>query len=193
MISLKARHDHDGYAGDCWSLHKDGLLPIFDTVSGLPVDALLTQLLDTFFEYYGDIFCHLNRRYLDSLIERGEAPVFLICVMSALASRFCPAELFADFFPSTTDGPKKEAWEHSVPFLERTKALTMLALDLPSADVIGGLLMLAWADFGDNNEAGMALDVGAGIHLHIVSNLRLRIMDVHRNGSTYGNRIRTAP
>lgn len=39
--------------------------------------------------------------------------------------------------------------------LDRAKALTMPALDLPSPDVIAGLIMLAFVDSGDNNEAGM--------------------------------------
>ncbi|KAK3174825.1 hypothetical protein OEA41_002071 [Lepraria neglecta] len=148
MISLKARQDYNGYAGQgsghvLSSFGKHTLLPIFDVSSGLPVEGLLPQLLDTFFRYYGDNFCHLNRRYLDSLIECGKPPVFLICVMSAFASRFCTPDVFADFLPPIADGSKREAWELSVPFLERAKALTMPALDLPSADVIAGLLMLA--------------------------------------------------
>lgn len=158
MIKLKARQEYSGGSPEASksSLYKgqDGARPLFDASTGLPSNEILSPLLDAFFRYYGDNFFHLNRRHLDSLIERGKASVFLVCVMSALSSRFCSPELFADYLPRKEDGSTRESWEFSKPFLERAKALTMPALDLPSADVIGGLLMLAFVDFGDNNEAG---------------------------------------
>ncbi len=132
-----------------------GLRPLFDAKTGLPVQAILPQLLDDFFRYYGDNFCHLNRKHLDSLIERREASVFLICVMAALSSRFSPPTLFVGFLPPKEDGSERESWEFSKPFLDQAKALTMSAVDLPSPAVVGGLIMLAFVDFGDNNEAGM--------------------------------------
>lgn len=89
----------------------------------------------------------MNRRHVDMLIENGKASVFLICVMTALSSSFCPREL-AEFLPPTkVDGSQREMWEYSKPFLDRAKALTMPALDLPSPDVIAGLIMLAFIDF----------------------------------------------
>lgn len=131
-----------------------GLRPLFDANTGLPIQAILPQLLDAFFQYYGDNFCHLNRRHLESYIERHRASVFLICVMAALSSRFCPPELFVGFLPPKEDGSQRKSWEFSKPFLDQAKALTMSAVDLPSPSVVGGLIMLAFVDFGDNNEAG---------------------------------------
>ena len=32
----------------------------------------------------------------------------------------------------------------------------MPLLNIPSCDVVAGILLLSWVDFGDNNEAGMA-------------------------------------
>lgn len=49
---------------------------------------------------------------------------------------------------------ERDLWEFSKPFLDHAKALTMSAVDLPSPAVVGGLIMLAFVDFGDNNEAG---------------------------------------
>jgi len=131
-----------------------GLRPLFDANTSLPVQEILPQLLDAFFRYYGDNFCHLNRKHVDSLIERRKASVFLICVMAALSSRFCPPELFVGFLPPKEDGSQRESWEFSKPFLDQAKALTMSAVDLPSPAVVSGLIMLAFVDFGDNNEAG---------------------------------------
>ena len=134
---------------------QSGLLPLFDPITGLPCKKLLPQLLDRFYDHYSDNYIFLlNRGYLESLIEQGRASTFLICVISALSSRFCPPETFHDYFPPKADGSERKAWELSTPFLERAKILMISALDLPSPDVVGGLLMMAFVDFGNNNEAG---------------------------------------
>ena len=128
-------------------------LPLFDEATGLPVKEILPILLNTYFEYYADIYCFTNRNFLESQIEQGTPPVFLICVMSALSSRFCERDLFAPYL-SSAEKPR-EVWEYSAPFLERSKSMIMSAMSLPSPEVAAGLLMMAFADFGDNNEAGM--------------------------------------
>ena len=157
-ISLKARHDHDGESShpsmsSASHVSQDRLLPLFDSV-GLPVAALLPTLLDSFFHAYLDNMFFMNRRHLDSLILSGEVSVFLICAMSTLSSRFCPPEIFTGYLPPTADGSPRESWEFSIPFLQQTKSMLVAAIDLPSTDVVAGLLMLSYGDFGDNNEAG---------------------------------------
>ena len=134
---------------------QDGLLPLFDSVTGLPAKDLLPQLLDCFYDYYADNYLFLlNRKHLESLIEQGKASIFLICVMAALSSRFCSPDTFKNYLPPKADGSERKAWEFSTPFLERAKLLMITALDFPSPDVVGGLLMMAFVDFGNNNEAG---------------------------------------
>ena len=163
MISLKARREgqpsaHPSPVRSASEMHPPPLdrnltLQLFDDATGLPVKEILSTLLDKYFEYYGDIFCFTNRNYLEELIDRGMPPVFLICVMSALSSRFCGPDFFAPYFPPIER--VREAWEHSAPFLEKSKSMIMSAMSLPTPDVAAGLLMMAFADFGDNNEAGM--------------------------------------
>ena len=137
---------------------RNGLLPLFDPTTGLPAKELLPHLLDCFYEYYADNYLFLlNRRHLETLIEQGKASIFLVCVMSALSSRFCSADTFKNYLSPKADGSERKAWEFSAPFLERAKILMISALDLPSPDVVGGLLMLAFVDFGNNNEAGMVI------------------------------------
>ena len=158
-ISLKARrHDQGGGSrhpsvSSSSRIHQGGLLPLFDS-SGLPVAALLPTLLDNFFRTYLDNMFFVNRKHLDSLISSGEVSIFLICAMSTLSSRFCPPEIFTDYLPPKADGSPKESWEYSIPFLQQTKSMLVAAIDLPSVDVVAGLLMLSYGDFGDNNEAG---------------------------------------
>lgn len=92
--------------------------------------------------------------------------------MAALSPRFCPLELFVGFLPPKEDGSQRESWEVSKPFLDQAKALTMSAVDLPSAEVVGGLIMLAFVDFGDNNEAGTRLDISGTVATTVSSNPR---------------------
>ena len=157
-ISLKARHDSGGESrhpsmSSSSHVYQDAMLPIFDS-TGLPVAALLPTLLDSFFHTYWDNMFFVNRTHLDSLLKTGEASVFLVCAMSTLSSRFCPPELFSGYLPPKADGSARESWEYSVPFLQQTKSMLVAAIDLPSTDVVAGLLMLSYGDFGDNNEAG---------------------------------------
>ena len=131
--------------------------PLFDSETGLPVAKLLPDLLDAFFEYYADNFCFLNRCYLNQLLDRGEASVFLLCSMAALSSRFCNPAKFSSHFPPKEDGSQREGWELSNPFLERAKSLLMPLLGIPSCDVVGSMVMLSLAEFGNNSESGKSL------------------------------------
>ncbi|KAL8689329.1 MAG: hypothetical protein Q9218_004976 [Villophora microphyllina] len=131
-----------------------GLPPLFDSETSLPVPDVLSDLLDAFFTYYIDNFGFLNRSYLDQLLARGEASVFLVCSMAALSSRFCSPAKFAKYLPPKEDGSLRQGWELSDPFLERAKSLLLPLLGIPSCDVIGGMILLSLAEFGNNSEAG---------------------------------------
>ena len=164
QISLKARQDDDESFLDDQLMIRAGQQvqcshgynhALFDSSTGLPKASILPQLIDTFFKYYGDIYCFLNRNHLIQLVNEGRPPVFLICAMSALCSRFCPPSIFLGFFPPLADNGDRKAWEYSYPFLERAKSMVMSAISLPTTEVVAGLILLAFADFGDNNEAGM--------------------------------------
>ena len=197
-VSLKIRQDfgvlprdqssssdgHPVHQGHTESSHSNCLLPLFDRVTNLPATELLPQLLDSFFQFYGDNFCFLNRQHLSSLLERGQASSFLICAISALSSRVCPPEIFEPYF-SVGEAQDRESWAYSLPFLERAKTLLMPLLNIPSCDVVAGMLLLSWADFGDNNEAGM--DSSASRRWRI-SNYS-RPVDVHRHVTENGARI----
>jgi len=168
QISLKARHDELESPGDGQHVNRETQANeragtnarnpstvLFDDDTDLPTSNILPQLLDTFFEYYGDSYCFLNKDHILQLVGCGKPPVFLVNVMSALSSRFCHPSLFAGTFPPVSGDARREAWEYSAPFLEKAKSMVMSALSLPSIDGVAGLLLLAFADFGDNNEAGM--------------------------------------
>ena len=154
-ISLKLRQDDHQPQSRKEIGQRAPVLPLLDTTTGMPVSLLLPHLLDAFFEFYGDNFCFLNRWHLEDLARTGEASSFLICAMSALSSRFCEPTIFTPYFTEPEDGHERERWEFSLPFLDNAKRLLMPLLSIPSCDVCAGLLFIALAEFGDNNEAGM--------------------------------------
>ncbi|KAI9721901.1 MAG: hypothetical protein M1828_004996 [Chrysothrix sp. TS-e1954] len=141
------------------------LLPIFDEATDLPARALLPNLLESFFQYYGDIFCFINRGLLQKSIDNGEVSSFLIWTMCALASRFTSPSVFAPYFSSKPGGGERERWEYAIPFLEKSKALVPPAISTPSTDAIAGFLFLGWADFGDNDEAGLFQYTGQALRM----------------------------
>ena len=152
-ISLKARREErDPSRLQSGGQHGAKILPLFDEETDLPVKELLPILIEKYFEYYSGIYYFTNRAYLESLVQGGTPPIFLVSVISALASRFVDHELYTPYFPPALNGRERESWEYSIPFLEKAKSMVMSALSLPTADVAAGLLMLAFADFGDNNE-----------------------------------------
>lgn len=201
-ITLKVRQDEDTTPTDTSMSPRDGgrlprqdgfldCLPLFEDYTGLPVQPLLPVLIDKYFEYYGDIFCFTNRRHLESQVEQRQPPIFLLSVMSTLASRFCDREMFLPYFPPVNRD--RENWEYSIPFLSKSKSMVMSAMSLPTPDVVAGLLLLAFADFGDNNEAGEDIPFLPCIRLHPLSLTVSRALDAHRHGGANDSRAWLAP
>ncbi|KAI4195178.1 MAG: hypothetical protein LQ350_007352 [Teloschistes chrysophthalmus] len=163
-----------------------GLPPLFDSETSLPVQEVLSDLLDAFFTFCADNFCFLNRSCLDQLLARGEASIFLVCSMAALSSRFCSPAKFAKYLPPKDDGSLKQGWELSDPFLERAKGLLLPLLGIPSCDVISGLVLLSLAEFGNNSEAGMWMFTGMALRM-------AQEIGLHRERSSRGTSISQSP
>lgn len=159
-VSLKVADDHSGpdqQNGAPHSFRDQRCKDLFDDDTNLPAASLISHLLDAFFEYYGSNFCFLNRAQLEKLIHTKEISSFLLCSMGALSARFCNPGIFATYFAMLPDGRQRERWEYTLPFLVQAKKLLMPLLSIPSSDLVAGLLFLALAEFGNNNEAGETL------------------------------------
>ena len=152
-ITLKATSDGARPSSEAYDISDGPGASIFDPVTNMPVAELLPHLLDAFFEYHSSVFCFLNRRQLESLIAVNQVSRFLLCSLAALSARFCKPEIFEPFFTAALI-QDDERWRYSLPFLLEAKRLLMPLLSIPSCDLIAGLLFLALAEFGDNNEAG---------------------------------------
>ncbi|KAL8962766.1 MAG: hypothetical protein Q9193_000885 [Seirophora villosa] len=176
---------------------------LFDDEKSLPVADVLPDLLDAFFMYYADNFCFLNRSYLDQLLSRGEASHFLVCSMAALSSRFCDPVKLAKYFQPKEDGSLREGWELSNPFLERAKMLLTPLLGIPSCDVVGGMVLLSLAEFGNNSESGRSFtemsllkrsDHGTGMWMFTGMAIRMaQEIGLHRERPSRGMSVNQSP
>ena len=90
---------------------------------------------------------------------------FLACCMCALGARF------AD---NARDSPTAAA----APFIAKAQELVIPLLHLPAYDVVTGLLLLAWASFGQNSESGLWQYSGMAFRMAID-------LGIHENSEIY--------
>ncbi|KAG7451756.1 uncharacterized protein BT62DRAFT_990214 [Guyanagaster necrorhizus] len=124
--------------------------PILEDMSSLSPDV---SLINTFFYYFWQHWPFLRRERVEERIKSGTMSTFLLHAMNALAVRFAP---------HPTRKPSQ--------YIEAAWGLVPPLLRLPSTDVVGGLILLSWAEFGESSESGlwnfsglairMAVDIG---------------------------------
>ncbi|EEB95591.1 hypothetical protein MPER_05415 [Moniliophthora perniciosa FA553] len=101
------------------------------------------QMLDAFFDNFGEHFPFLSMKRVEERVRMDTMSVFLAYAMCALAVRFVPYSVRK---PSQYIGA---AWKLALPLLR-----------LPSTDVVAGLLLLSWAEFGEyNSESGLCVRI----------------------------------
>ncbi|KAH6892640.1 fungal-specific transcription factor domain-containing protein [Thelonectria olida] len=119
------------------------------------------QILDVFFTNFGGFFPFLNPQVLGGHVRSGQASSFLVNAIAALTMRFCPSELSFEMSPQR----KGAEWRRGAQFLKRAKEQLVFLLGLPEPEVVAGLLILSWAEFGDSNEAGLWMLSGMAIRM----------------------------
>lgn len=141
--------------------------PLADHFYGLPAE-MLHKALGVFFEHFGGHFPFLNDRILAGHVHSNQASRFLINSILALTARFCSLDR-SDLFSVSED---KAHALRGVTFLKKAKEQVMSLLGVPAPDVVAGLILLAWAEYGENNEAGlwmfsvMAIRMAQDLGLH---------------------------
>ncbi|EXK83224.1 hypothetical protein FOQG_12576 [Fusarium oxysporum f. sp. raphani 54005] len=137
---------------------------------GLHFDVVY-RALDIFFQTFGGHFPFLNNQILAGHVRSRQASKFLISSILALTARFCPA----DMFQSTTDSDSEPGYERraGARFLKAAKEQLMCLLAVPAPDVVAGLIVLSWAEFGSNSGegglwmfSGMAIRMAQDLGLH---------------------------
>ncbi|KAJ6590571.1 fungal-specific transcription factor domain-containing protein [Mycena vulgaris] len=131
---------------------------------GLPLPNVYIPLLDTFFRTMSHHFPSISRKRMEERLETGTMSAFLLNCICAISARFQP---FGDFSPAKA----------CTPFVTKAQELIIPLLHLPTTDCVTGLLLLAWANYGQNSESGlwqysgMAIRMALDLGLHEISEI----------------------
>ncbi|KAF8905916.1 hypothetical protein CPB85DRAFT_1376742 [Mucidula mucida] len=87
-------------------------------------------------------FPSISRRRMDERLETGTMSAFLLNCKDSLGRQAC------------------------APFITKAQELIIPLLHLPTTDVVTGLLLLAWANYGQSSESGMAFRMALDLGLH---------------------------
>lgn len=162
--------------------------PLFDDSTNLPNPEILHHLLDVFFCKVGDHFPFLCRSRIAQSISDGEASAFLICAMCALSARFTSIRASASSSDSSP-GEGTRHWANGAVFAARAKASLGEVISVPSVEHAAGFIILAWVEFGDNNDSGEICCIFERAMLTILSSFPLRPLDIFWSCSSYGPRL----
>ncbi|KAH7134294.1 fungal-specific transcription factor domain-containing protein [Dactylonectria macrodidyma] len=131
-----------------------------DHFYGLPSETI-QKVLGVFFEHFGGHFPFLNNKILAGHVHSKQASKFLINSILALTARFCSLDTSTPSSIRETDAD----WRRGAHFLKKAKEQLMSLLSVPAPDVVAGLVLLAWAEYGGNNEAGLWMFSGMAIRM----------------------------
>ncbi|KAF6830572.1 C6 transcription factor [Colletotrichum plurivorum] len=121
------------------------------------------QVLDVFFERFGGHFPFIERQVLVGHMRSGQLSSFLLNSIAALSMPFCSPKIPCP--RGVIDQGLEESWRKGTYFLKRAKEQLVTLMSIPATDVVSGLVILAWAEFGDNNEAGLWMLSGMAIRM----------------------------
>ncbi|KAG5721563.1 hypothetical protein E4T56_gene13052 [Termitomyces sp. T112] len=124
---------------------------MFDEI-GFPYPHLYIPLLDTFFQTMSRHFPSINRIRIEERLKNGTMSAFFLNCICALAARF---------LPSARDDPASAC----APYITKAQEMIIVLVHLPTTDVVTGLLLLAWASYGQNSEGGLWQYSGMAIRM----------------------------
>ncbi|KAF9039626.1 hypothetical protein BDZ89DRAFT_1010178 [Hymenopellis radicata] len=132
--------------------------------AGLPLPHVHLPLLDTFFSTMSPYFPSISRRRMEERLETGTMSAFMLNCICALSARF---------HSSGSASPAKAC----APFITKAQELIIPLLHLPTSDVVTGLLLLSWANYGQSSESGlwqfysMAIRMALDLGMHEISEI----------------------
>ncbi|WWC59823.1 uncharacterized protein I303_102385 [Kwoniella dejecticola CBS 10117] len=142
------------------------LPPISDLFDeeGMPYPHIREPLFELFFQHLSQHFPAPSRQRMKERFESGTMSQFLAHSICAIAARFAPSPL---------DNPTQAC----APFLSKAQNMLVPMMQLPSTETCSGLILLAWASYGQGSDtglwqlSGMGIRMGLEIGLHKVSEM----------------------
>ncbi|KAK2590338.1 hypothetical protein QQS21_011981 [Conoideocrella luteorostrata] len=138
---------------------------LFDSANQQPHPDIIYQILDDFFDRLGGHIPFLSHDILLTHIGSNVASSFLLNAIAAVTLRFCSntgalAEILGQY-----KGERSNPSRHCAAFIAKARAQLVGLLSVPEPEVVGGLILLAWADFGEKNETGLWMFAGMAIRM----------------------------
>ncbi|OWZ69086.1 hypothetical protein AYX15_00266 [Cryptococcus neoformans] len=136
-------------------------LDLFDA-TGMPYSHVWEPLFDLFFKHMSQHFPSCSRQRMMERFQTGTMSQFLACCICSLGARFSDV---------------KNRARAAAPFIARAQELVPPLLQLPTHDILTGMLFLAWSNYGQNSESGlwqysgMAIRMSSDLGAHEVSEL----------------------
>ncbi|KAK8850556.1 hypothetical protein IAR55_004474 [Kwoniella newhampshirensis] len=131
--------------------------------TGMPRSHVWRPLFALFYKHMSQHFPSCSYRRMMERFDTGTMSQFLACCICSLGARF------------TTE--IKDPSQAAAPFIAKAQELVIPLLHLPTYDVVTGLLLLAWGNYGQNSESGlwqysgMAIRMAIDLGVHEVSEI----------------------
>ena len=122
--------------------------------SGMPHPYIYGPLFDLFFTHLSQHFPSISRQRMNERLDSGTMSHFLANCICALGARF-------------SEDAQNDPTRACAPFIDKAQELIVPLLHIPTNDVATGLLLLAWASFGQNSESGLWQYSGMAIRMAI--------------------------
>ncbi|KAK8039448.1 hypothetical protein PG993_007859 [Apiospora rasikravindrae] len=136
--------------------HPDDM-PVYDQNDSDPVDPLILNLVDTFFDHQGCNYPFLRRDDFTRLVKLKQVEPILVDAVCALAARFSDSPVFGN-------GPKAE---NGQVFAQRAKAATVDTFPCPSVAAVQACLLMAYEGFGADQDSALWMYLGLAIRMAI--------------------------
>ncbi|KAK8087244.1 hypothetical protein PG994_002218 [Apiospora phragmitis] len=132
-------------------------MPVYDPNDADPVDPLIINLVDTFFDHQGCNYPFLRRGDFTRLVKLKQVEPILVDAVCALAARFSDSPVFGN-------GPKAENGQI---FAQRAKAATVDTFPCPSVAAVQACLLMAYEGFGADQDSALWMYLGLAIRMAI--------------------------
>ncbi|KIY72773.1 hypothetical protein CYLTODRAFT_366911 [Cylindrobasidium torrendii FP15055 ss-10] len=133
--------------------------------TGIPLPHVYLPLFETFFSTMSSFFPSIHRSRMDERLKTHTMSAFLLNCICAVSARF---------HPTGHESPAQSC----APFVTKAQELIIPLLHLPTHDVCTGLLLLAWANFGQSSESGLWQFSGMAIRMALD-------LGIHENSEIY--------
>ncbi|KAK7921378.1 hypothetical protein PG985_009400 [Apiospora marii] len=132
-------------------------MPVYDPNDADPVDPLILNLVDTFFDHQGCNYPFLRRDDFTSAVKLKQVEAILVDAVCALSARFSDSPVFDNGFKA----------ENGQVFAQRAKAATVDTFPCPSVAAVQACLLMAYEGFGADQDSALWMYLGLAIRMAI--------------------------